>query len=288
MADLLVSTAPGSSCNLDAAWAWQQPNPNTSVLVRLSTGGAQPNNDMNWAVFRVGNTPSMWFSDAGTGNKTGPKVLQLEAKTGGGVDVVVKGDQQVQPAPAVTSWKVAAKPSTDVLALAATISQTFAGQEWFLLNEGTVPNESFAKASLQPTSWYLEPSKLAPQNLNDFLSTVIDGGSLKAGDAILRMWNGIANTGWKASLAPTLLAWQYDFSKMFLQPNATDPFDKTALENILYGGLYNKSAEYKAYFDSFAPGITPVAPPPNFGTGAPPPANPPQPPGPHRPVHRPK
>ena len=161
MADVLISTAPGTApgtaSHLDASWAWNQPNPETAVRVRLSEFGVAPENDMNWELARVDGMHEhrMWFRDAGRQNTRGPKVLQLAHDDSVAVVVVVRGEVQDQPPPAVTAWTVAATRSNDVRALAATISQTYAGQQWFLNNEGVVGDESFAKVANAPTSWYL-------------------------------------------------------------------------------------------------------------------------------------
>jgi hypothetical protein len=284
MAEVLISTgpgtAPGVSSHLDAWCAWEK-TPDQAIQVKLSLFGVVPNNDMNWNLEQSTGSRRMWFRDAGTQNQTGPKVLQLKPATGGGVQVVVKGTEEVQPPPTVTSWTVKAMPSTDVRALAATISQLFGGQQWFLRNPGLVADETDVTAATASPPWFLQPSTLAPANLSAFLETVIDGQSLTAGSAIVRMWNGIANTDWNASLAPTLLAWLYDFSNAYLQ-NLGSPFDQNSLRNILYAQLYNKTPAYKTYFDSCDPGHTPGERPTDFGTGDPPPANPPRPPGPHR------
>jgi hypothetical protein len=279
MADVLISTAAGNSCNLDAAGACQQPTPDVQVLVRLTNTGDPPENDMNWSITRIGATRQVCILDAGTGNTTGPKVLQLiSVNIGAGAQVVVQGATAQQPAPAITAWTLSASTTAnDVLALPATLSQLLnSSQQWCLFNPGTVPNETYATAGQGASIWYLQPSALAPGNLSDYLSIVIDGGSLQAGEAIRRMWGGIARTGWAGSLAPTLLAWVYDFPKWY--PNYNDPIVATTLNNILYNKLYNVNPAYKAYFDSFATGLTPLTPPPNFGTTAPPSADPPHPP----------
>lgn len=253
-----IKGSNGSTLNIDAWQNNRQQSVRTPAVVDEIALFASYDNTwrltFGWA---TDYSATAQLKDANINNPSGSNVLRVISNGDGTFGAYVDGRETSD----ATAWNIlAAGPISDFSALPVQLFQRVNNTPYYIgANNGPPPSTGtpilVSEGPINASTWTIRP--FAPYVANPaYEAFTVEGVSVKT--MITTLWNAIVGTEWANKFAPTLIAWMYDFP------------------TTIPSGGWNTFLTTRLYTLAYKPYFVDRPAKPDFGTGSPPNAPPPE------------